>query len=363
MKINTTLAACLEDLESRIDVDVETKLFEQWQDFALGRWQGNAFCPVRLGEPQAPHIDWPEVRVNNALQSHEQMLLQQYRLCSDTLAGRDGRLLCVRANYGTALIPLLFGAEVFLMDPETDTLPTSRPIPGGAVAMRRLIGKGVPEVNASFCARAFEIAEWFKAVAVQYPKIGHFVHIYHPDTQGPMDIAEMLWGSNIFFGTMDHPDVLHELLQLITETYIAVMRRWEAVVPPSGGGYAAHWGTLHQGRIMLRDDSAMNFSSDMYEEFIRPYDQRLLVEFGGGAIHFCGKCDHYIGVMSQLKDLHAVNMSQPHLNNMETVLRHTVDKGICLLDMNADTTEQFLASDRPLRGKLQYFGGAGANPI
>jgi hypothetical protein len=168
----------------------------------------------------------------------------------------------------------------------------------------------------------------------------------------------LLWGSSIFYGAMDHPDVLHELLQLITETYIAVMRRWEAVAPPSGGGVAAHWGTLHRGRIMLRDDSAMNFSPDMYEEFIRPYDQRLLAEFGGGAIHFCGKCDHYIGVMSQLKDLYAVNMSQPHLNNMETVLRHTVDKGICLLDMDADAAGQFLASGRPLHGKLQYFAEA-----
>jgi hypothetical protein len=356
MKISRSLAACLEDLEARIDVDVETKLFEQWQDFALGRWQGNAFSPVRLGGSQAPQIDWPAVRVNDALQDHEQMLLQQYRLCSDTLAGGDGRLLCVRANYGTILIPLLFGAEVFLMDSEANTLPASRPIPGGAEAMRRLIGKGVPNVNTSFCGRAFETAEWFKAVGQQYPKIGRFVYIYHLDAQGPMDIAEMLWGSDIFYGAIDHPDLLHELLQLITETYIAVLRRWEAVVPPSGSGVAVHWGMLHQGRIMLRDDSAMNFSPKLYEEFIRPYDQRLLAEFGGGAIHFCGKCDHYIGAMSQLKDLYAVNMSQQELNNVETVLRHTVDKGICLLDMNADTTEKLLASGRPLRGKLHYSG-------
>jgi hypothetical protein len=358
MKIGSTLAACLDDLEARIDGNVEAELFEQWQDFAFGRWQGNAFHPVRRNGPRAPRIDWPEVRVNDALQKHELMLLQQYRTCSDVLSCGDGQLMCVRANYGTALVPLLFGAELFLMDPATNTLPTSRPVPGRAQGMQRLIERGIPDVNASFCARAFETAEWFKAVAVQYPKIGRFVHIFHPDTQGPMDIAELLWGSDIFYGAMDHPGLLHELLQLITETYIAVMRRWEAVVPPSDGGYAAHWGILHRGRIMLRDDSAMNFSPDMYEEFIRPYDQRLLAEFGGGAIHFCGKCDHYIGMLAQLKDLYAVNMSQPHLNDIETMLQHTVDKGICLLDVQADAAEALLASGRPLRGKLHYFGSA-----
>jgi hypothetical protein len=60
--------------------------------------------------------------------------------------------------------------------------------------------------------------------------------------------------------------------------------------------------------------------------------------------------------MTHLKGLYAVNMSQPHLNHIETVLHHTVDKGICLLDLQAEAAEALIASGRPLHGKLHYFG-------
>ena len=63
--------------------------------------------------------------------------------------------------------------------------------------------------------------------------------------------------------------------------------------------------------IMLRDDSAMNVSGGLFEEFVRPYDQRLLDEFGGGAIHFCGRGDHYIGRMSRMQGLRAVQQRRP----------------------------------------------------
>jgi hypothetical protein len=68
------------------------------------------------------------VLVNDALEDCEAMALQQLEQCSKTLAEGSGALLAVRCNYGTAILPSLFGGELFLMDRDIDTLPACRPL-------------------------------------------------------------------------------------------------------------------------------------------------------------------------------------------------------------------------------------------
>jgi uroporphyrinogen-III decarboxylase len=104
---------------------------------------------------------------------------------------------------------------------------------------------------------------------------------------------------------------------------------------------------------MLRADSAMNLSKDMYRQFSQPYDQRLMDEFGGGAIHFCGKGDHYISEMAKINGLRAINLSQPHLNRMETIYIHTIDRGINLIGLSRGTAQAALDAGRDLHGRVQ----------
>jgi hypothetical protein len=99
---------------------------------------------------------------------------------------------------------------------------------------------------------------------------------------------------------------------------------------------------------MLRDDSAMNFSPEMFDEFIRPYDQELLESFGGGAMHFCGRGSHYIESACTMTGLHAIAMSQPEYNDMETIYRNTVAKGIPLLLFRKSTAQEAIESGRDL---------------
>jgi uroporphyrinogen-III decarboxylase len=166
-----------------------------------------------------------------------------------------------------------------------------------------------------------------------------------------MDICEVVWGSSMFYALYDQPDLVHELLEIVTQTYLNFMHAWTDIVPFRQRGNA-HWGLFHQGNIMLRDDSAMNLSPAMFDAFIRPYDQRLLDQFGGGAIHFCGKGDHFIASMSEMEGLYAVNMSQPEYNDMETMYAHTVDKGIKLVGLDRTAAQAAVAAGRDLRGQV-----------
>jgi hypothetical protein len=347
----TDIKPFLQDLETRLDPAVEDELMAQWRGFSTGQFRGDLFLPQRARKAPAG-VFWPPVRVNEALADFDRMLLQQLAGCSAALAAGSGALLDVRCNYGSSILPSVFGVKLFIMDDSYNTLPTSETVEGGTDGIRRLLDAGVPDFTQGFGPRVFEMGRRFIAALADYPKLRKYVHIYHPDLQGPMDVSEVLWGSGMFVELLDNPTLVHRLLALIVESYTAFLRRWQQIVPPMPGDLDSHWSMMHGGHIMLRDDSAMNLSPAMFDEFIAPYKQRLLDSFGGGAEHFCGRGDHYIERMCGLRHLHAIAMSQPDWNEMETIYRHTVDRGIKLIGLARAAADLALARGRNLHGQV-----------
>ena len=346
-----TLEACLKDLESRIDAAEEEALLAKWNAFVEGRMEEEVFRP-RRSTPRPAGVKWPRVLVNEAIKDPELMALQQYGTCSEALAEGRGNILCVRANYGTGILPSVFGLRVFMMEDAADTLPTNWPVEGGRDAVWRILSAGLPEKYPGFAGMALAAGKLFRDIGARHPAIGRYVNIYHPDTQSPMDVCELVWGSSLFSDVIEEPVLVKEFLLHVTTLIKAFMRKWHEVVPPPWPDRAVHWGWMHMGRIMLRSDSAMNFSPEMYREFIVPYDQVLLMEFGGGGVHFCGTGDHYIRDLTAMVGVKAVQVSQPHLNDMEAVYVATVDAGIPLMDMAADEVARVTKSGRPLKGRV-----------
>ena len=339
----------LKDLEQHLDPAAEEDLLAQWHRFWDGDVEEPLFSPRRKRAAD-PGIEWPAVNVNQALDDLDMMVLQQYGGCANAVRSGNGTILNVRANYGVGILPTLFGAEMFFMDEEANCLPNVWPL-GGEGRIRALLDAGIPDLSTGLGSKVFAAGERFAEIAATYPKIGRFVHIYHPDLQGPMDVCELLWGSEIFLALVDEGELVHQCLQLVVDTYIAFMKKWNGIAPPRET-YNAHWGLLMKGRVAIRDDSAMNLSPDMFREFIAPYNQRLLKEFGGGLDHFCGRGDHFVSELARLDGLTAVNLSQPEYNDMETIFRGTVDRGIKLLGLGREAGAQAAAAGRDLKGNV-----------
>ena len=331
IKLSNETLALLDDLEARIDPETEEDYVGQWRDFLFDRFDGDIFVPLRK-KTSAPTVDIPRMdNINDALESYDNMLRHQLAGVSDALGKTRGNLV-VRANYGTGILSSLFGAEIFVMPRHTNTLPTTRAF-NDTELIRAKVEAGMPELTTGFGKNVFEFGELCAEVLEKYPKIKKYVKVYHPDLQGPLDICELLWGGEIFYAMYDEPELVHAMLRLVTDTYIAFMDKWHELFPPSDE-MNPHWGILwHRGAIMLRNDSAMNLSPALYEEFAMPYDGELLAKYGG-AEHFCGRGDHYIDILSELKGLYGINMSQPECNDMEKIYKNTVDKGIKILSFN-----------------------------
>ena len=331
MKLSRETLALLEDIERRIDPDAEDDFVGQWRDFLWDRFDGEIFYPERK-KLSAPSADFAPIHINDACKDHDLMLRFELLKISAALNHKRHNL-AIRANYGTGILSSVLGAEIIIMDRKYNTHPTTRAL-GGTERMHALAEAGIPDLRTGFGKDVFDFGELCRETFRAYPKIEKYVTVYHPDMQGPLDICELLWGGDMFYAMYDDPDFVHEVLSLITETYAAFLEKWYGIIPkntemnPHWTDWAYLW---HRGTIMLRCDSAVNLSPDFYREFSAPYDSRLLDRFGGGCIHFCGRGDHYIEMLSRMNGVYGINMSQPHLNDMEKILRNTVDRGIKVL--------------------------------
>lgn len=339
----------LDDLESRISPTDEEALERQWLSFSDLEWNGPFFAPARPARPAGR--EWPKVVVNDAIDDLDQMVYSQLRMCSDMLADGTGELLCVRANYGTGIIPSMFGAEVFIMPREHDILPGTRPLPDGKTGIRAILEKRETNFSAGLAGRVFALAERYGELTRDYPNISRFVNVYDPDLQGPLALCEAMWGSELYMDLYDDEETVTAALDFLTDTYIAFTKKWKAVRPDFDGGHAVEWGMLHRGGTIIRNDAAMNISGDMYEEFIMPRDQRILDEFGGG-VHFCGRGDHYIHHLAGLNSLSVINLSQPECNDMEVIYQNTVDRDIIIIGLRSDEVKRAVECGRDLRGRV-----------
>ena len=329
MKASDYTLALLEDIERRIDPEIEDDYLAQWENFWNGNCDSKVFKACRKNIT-APGIELKNVHINDALTDVNLMLEYELTGLSKKLSGTKSSL-GIRANYGTGIMTSLFGAEIFTMPREMETLPTTKSF-NDSDKIREILDRGMPDLNGGFGAKVFEFGEVCKQLFTKYPKIQKYVKVYHPDLQGPLDIAELLWGGEMFYEMYDDPDFVHNTLQLITDTYKAFLDKWYTIIPKNDG-LSIHWSVMHKGNLMIRLDSAMNLPCEMYEEFSKPYDRQLLDHFGGGCMHFCGRGDHYIHSMCDIKNVYGFNMSQPHLNNLEAIFNAAVTNNKRILDM------------------------------
>ncbi len=335
-KLSRETELLLEDIERRIDPDTEERYLDEWRDFLYDRFNGEIFHPVR--EKKAPQtVNVTRVNINDAIDDLDLMIRLEMQAVSDILTTGEGAM-GIRANYGTGTMASIFGAEVFMMPRETNTLPTTKPL-NDTDKIRALIDAGLPDLAGGLGGRMFEFGETVRELFRRYPKIEKYVDVFHPDTQGPLDMCEMIWGCDMFYEMYDEPELVHDFLTLLTDTFVAVSDKWHGIYPLREE-MSSHWrGFYHRGGIVLRSDSAMNISPELYEEFSMPYDRRLLERYGGGVIHFCGRGDHYIDKLQKLPGVYGINMSQPECNDMEKIYKNTVDKGIKVLSFERAQAE------------------------
>jgi uroporphyrinogen-III decarboxylase len=131
------------------------------------------------------------------------------------------------------------------------------------------------------------------------------------DCQGPLTTAFQIAGYDkmCYWMYMD-PNRIHKLMTLITDGLIAWVRFQKEFTSQSltGGSFPLSVKLpAGFGGVWMSDDDSVLMSPDLYNEFVRPYNEKILAAFGGGCIHYCGNSTQNIENYCNTKGLTAIN--------------------------------------------------------
>lgn len=282
-------------LEEKLDVEQHRRVLDTEEKVLR-------FEPL---EQVSMRVDYPSrIKTFGMRETHEdlsKMLYNELAACLPAIESGSA-LPMIRANYGVGTLPSLFGAQCKIVN---DSMPWVTPMPKDAV--REIIDRGVPDLDTGFGKKLSLTHEYYLERLDKYPKCRECIPLYHPDFQGSLDVAHLIYGTDIYLDMYDDPDFVHALMGVVTDTYIAIMKRSKAQINDERGENCFHWSHLYGGHVVVRNDTAVNLSAQQYKEFVRPYDEKILAAFGGGSIHFCGKADQWLDDMLETKNLKAMN--------------------------------------------------------
>jgi uroporphyrinogen-III decarboxylase len=146
---------------------------------------------------------------------------------------------------------------------------------------------------------------------LKYMKENSFLPVGITDFQGPLTTANQLMGyDKLIYLMYDHPDVMHELMEKVTETLIAWVKKQKEVIgePLTECISDQQVYTGKHAGVWFSDDDAVLMSNRTYREFVVPYNSRILQSFGGGCVHYCGNATHHADNFLATKGLKALNI-------------------------------------------------------
>lgn len=235
--------------------------------------------PVILHRLAPP--DWPLYSFNEAFENPERMLWNQLREARIGVGLCDDRMMTIRANYGLATVPSLFGATVRVDDTTTWVEPCHT-----SHIIHKIVDRGMPDLTDGLAGKALETETIFRDTLRDYG-LAPYVHLFQADNQSPFDCAYLLWGQEIYIAMHDEPKLVHALLDLISRTTVAFVRRQKEILgEPANEMY--HWWYRVPAGVRVVDDVTINLSPAMYAEFCRPYNEQVFSAFGAGYMHYCG---------------------------------------------------------------------------
>jgi hypothetical protein len=219
----------------------------------------------------------------------------------------------IRSNHGIGILSSLFGARCRIINSNMPWVEHME-----LAEIKKTIARGVPDLEQALGKQVLDTHHFYLEKLKGYPKCARCVRITQPDLQGPFDIAHLLIGNDAFLGVYDYPDLLHEILAVVTDTYIAFRKKVDPLLTDRAGEGAVYLhGCLFGGKVLIKDDTAIiNLSEDMYRSFSKIYNDRILEAFSGGSIHYCGPSRSWAHGAVGSPWLRGINLGNPELQDL-----------------------------------------------
>ena len=315
----------IDDCLARLNdvVDPEHVLRSEERMLAATRYQPVDRLPRVV---HCPVDGWPAFTYREGFEDPAKMLLNELASVWVGAQVRDDRAYTIRANYGVGGIASMLGCEVKLTD--DNTMPWLFPLEDGE--LDRILDAGEVDIEAGLGARVFETERFYIDALSRHEALARTVHVYVSDTQGPFDTAHLVMGHKIYTEIYDNPARVHRLLELVTDAYIRFTRAQREIIGEFGD--TSYHSTLRiRGAVRICDDSGINLSTDFYREFCKPYNQRILAEFGGGWVHYCGGGQQILQEVLSTEGITGINFGNPERQDISLICKEAASRETAVL--------------------------------
>ena len=196
----------------------------------------------------------------------------------------DDYIPSMRIDVGCVPIESAFGAEVVFGDDPNQTCTIKKPILKTPDDIRKL---ALPNPYTDGL-----VPEGLRRIKSFVERTDGQVYISCLDMGGAMNVAFTLLGSIEFYMmSYDAPEALEHLARLITDTFISCA---DACIDAAGGidyvtctDFPYAW--QPEGRKgHMSDDICAQYSTDFFNRFSKPFNNRIYAKYGGGMMHNCG---------------------------------------------------------------------------
>lgn len=240
---------------------------------------------------------------------------------------KDDSPLLIRNNHGIIQVAALLGAH---WEQHENNPPWIKPF-GTGPQIEALANDGyeLDLERGGVLEQSFATLQFYHEKLADYPNARRAIQIAMPDLQGPLDTADLLWGSDIFIAFYEQPELVNRLLDRIVDVTLAVEAKFRTFTTDRLDPFAtAQHAWQLPGRLLIRDDSAIMMSADMYADQVRSHDGRLLEAVGGGTLHFCGDGRHLIEPMLQTPGMKGFDLGQPWMMDVPKIYEQTMAAGV-----------------------------------
>lgn len=161
------------------------------------------------------------------------------------------------------------------------------------------------------------------------------VHV--TDMQGPVDVCgQMMSYEDLFVLAYTQPETYHVLMNKATDAFIIF---WEAQKKLLGDLFVGthlfgnNWVPSDFGASVSADSLVM-VGPDFYNEFFRPYFEKIGDRFGAISVHSCGNFSANVNALCRTRHVRGVNAAQMTVQELLNAgfLKETVMLAFCSVD-------------------------------
>jgi hypothetical protein len=345
--MNRSLRELLGFLDGIVDGEQQRKIRERyraslsWED--VDRPPLVLTYPLPLGDRFQP---FPHREVFDDMEKmlHNELIrgFEMSHTCQPRVG--DDLPITVRANYGIGIIPSLFGARV---EQHLDDPPWVLGYEDEK-AFLSVMDRDPFDFSQGLAPKVLQTLEFFGAALSDYANLRAAVALVLPDLQGPIDNAELLRGSDLFLDLIEEEERTDRLLSLMAKAQVGFARKLKPFITEPVAGFCHQHGVMLGGNILIRDDTAVMVSKEMYERAVAPHDEWVLKAMGGGGIHSCGNVNHLASAYLDLEHNRSLDLGQPLMNDLGRLYAEAKARRIALIriDVDEDDLRSGVARDR-----------------